>query len=114
MHIFVKLWSPKPSWLLLSQEQRLKFIKKAQLGMEPISKRGLETIGWIEIDKDDTIHSPKYQYCSVYKAADKSIMNEFHAAMNKFGWYEYFEQINTVGKIESPGSVLDRVLKLQK
>ena len=110
MYLFVKLWTPKPSWEDLPQEKRISFIKKAQEMMQSVSERGLETVGWIEIDSDSTIHNSGYQYCSVYKTPSKESANEFNVSMQKFGWYDYFDQINATGQLQSPGAVLAKVV----
>ncbi len=113
MYLFVKLWTPKPAWYELPLEARVSFIKKGQETLHNISHT-METIAWMEVLESEAPHKGPYTYCSVYKFYDKYDADVFHKTMVKFKWYDYFEQINVVGEVESPGAVLQRVISLQQ
>jgi hypothetical protein len=112
MHLFIKFWKPKDAWYELANKERVSFIKEAQRQMLEVSSRGLETVGWAEIEPATPEHDSGYRYVSVYKAPDKTTMDKFHTSMINFHWYYYFEQVNAVGKLESPGAILGRVVEL--
>lgn len=114
MFMFIKLWNPKPAWYALSEPDREAFIAQAQEGMKSVSERGLETLGWMELRDEDNHKGSGYKFASVYKVDDRYDAIHFHNAMEKFGWYRYFDQVNVVGKLEGPGAVLGRIMALTK
>ena len=111
MYLFVKLWKPKQAWHELSKQERLKYVKQALDIMYSISST-IETIAWMDIVDMENKHDTPYHYCSVYKFYDKYDADVFHNKMIKFKWYDYFEQTNILGEIESPGAVLNRIIQL--
>ena len=114
MYLFVKLWNPKPAWYALSEPDREAFIAQAQTAMQAVSEKGLETIGWMELRDEDNHKNSGYKFASIYKVPDRFVAIRFHNAMEEFGWYRYFDQVNAVGKLEGPGSVLKRIMGLKK
>lgn len=112
MYLFVKLWTPKSAWYDLSQEERVKFIKHAQELMVSLHDRGMETIAWMEILSDVVPYKVDHIYCSIYRFKHQQDAHDFHTAMVKFKWYDYFEQTNVVGEAENPGAVLARIVNL--
>lgn len=114
MFLFVKLWNPKQAWYALSDPERQAFIAKGQEAMVAMSEKGLETLGWMELRNEDNHKKSGYQYCSVYRVKDRYVAIQFHNVMEEFGWYDYFDQVNAIGKIEGPGAVLGRIMALKK
>lgn len=114
MHFFVKIWTPKPIWYEMSLEERHNYIKKAQQGMIVVSELGLETIAWFEMESNNPDFQGKHRYCSIYKMKEEDMVAAFDKAMKEFQWYDYFEQTNVTGEMESPGALLEKVLKLSE
>lgn len=112
MQLFVKLWKPKQAWLDMDLKERKEYVAQAQIGMGKVAVLGLETISWFEIDRQQSPHDCGYKYCSVYKTSSKEHAKIFHQAMIDFKWYDYFEQVNATGKTESPGALLERIMRL--
>lgn len=111
-YMFIKQWKPKPSWMVMSLEERKAFVERAQKFLAPLAKMGLETIAWFQVDPNEKINNCSFHFCSVYRAKDKKVVDEFQKAMIDFNWYDHFEQENAIGIAESPGKVLTRVMTL--
>jgi len=111
MYLFIELWKARPEWIALPQKDREEYMAQVGAAIEELSKAGVEIVGWA-INDVDTSHRGDYTYVSACKMPDKTVVKQFEEAVEKSGWYNYFEQINCRGELISPETAIGHMVKL--
>lgn len=96
-HYLTELYSAKPAWLALSQEQRQQFLTAVGSAMPTLSALGIEPITFGEIDRS-RLHSPKQTFFAVWRCPDDAALEALVAGIAQSGWHDYFDTINAGGK----------------
>lgn len=109
MQLFIELWSTKPAWLALSQEERAVYMQNVREALEAMQEGGIEILGWGAVDPA-TGHTADYNFFAVYRMQNPEQAAAFEAAVAAAGWYEFFEQINACGELVDAHTVIDRLI----
>ena len=111
MYMFVEQWKARPEWLVLSQQEREKYVSKVGQAIEDLLKAGIEIVGFA-LNDQDTPHRSDYRYFSEWKLPDKKLLQQFEQAIEQSGWYQYFEQTNARGEFIQPDAALGDMINL--
>ena len=111
MYLYIELWRAKPEWIALTQKEREGYMAQVGLAIQELSKAGVEIVGWA-INDEDTSRRGEYSYASAWRMPDKNIVKQFEEAVERSGWYGFFEQINAGGELISPETAIGHMIKL--
>jgi hypothetical protein len=111
MYLFVELWKARPQWLALSEKERSDYLATIGSEMERLLGLGSELVG-IALNDPDTPYRSDYTYVSVWKIPSKELAQEFEQSVERVGFYDYFEQINTRGELISADTVMNDLIHL--
>ncbi|MFE4540336.1 DUF6616 family protein [Streptomyces scopuliridis] len=112
MHAFLELWHAKPEWLNLPRHERESFLADVAGSMAQLDALGAESIGWgtaAPIDDKDA----GYPFFAVWRVPSAAVATRFSQELEAAGWYTYFDQVNVVGELRSPGDILKIISELK-
>ncbi len=109
MHTFIELWNTTDRWLELSTEQRKDFMEQVGTGVQQLTEAGVETLGW-GLARPDVDAPAPYRFFAIWQAPDAGALDVLQRAVADSGWYEYFEQINTAGQLQTPDDVVGMLI----
>jgi hypothetical protein len=112
MLIFVEMWRAKASWLSLSSEERKQYLAQVGPVVQWLVDSGVEIVSW-SLNDLSTSHRADYPYFAIYKFPSKELTTQFEQKVEQTGWYQYFEQINAKGEIDTPQPVIAHFLGLE-
>lgn len=110
MYLFVELWNVRQAWLDLSTDERQAYANGVGGAVGQLLEAGIEIIGWSKLDVAE--YPSGYVYMAVYKMPSLAAVELFEKTVSEAGWYNYFEQINARGTLESPVDVLGQLVAL--
>lgn len=110
VRVFIELWNARPEWLELSREERAAYMKEVREGLADMREGGIEVLGWGSVDPRAG-HESGYGFYALYRMRNREQVNAFEEAVEKAGWYRYFEQINISGELEDAHVVIDRLIE---
>lgn len=113
MYLYVELWNVTQEWMDLSKEERAEFFEKAKDGIQELMKAGVENVGWAMND-EHTPHRSDYRYMAVWKMPSPDLVEVLEKGVADAGWYKYFSQHNSRGKIMPLSEAIDFLINLDK
>lgn len=111
MHLFIEICRPKTSWLSLNKSAREDFLQPVGALMRRLESEGTEIIAW-GFNDEDTPHRAKYDFFAALKFPNIEDAERYEKTFAAAGWYNYFEQINVLGEMESYSETLARLSNL--
>lgn len=106
MHVFLEMWTPRPSWLSLSVGDRQTLMERLDQLTRPIIQAGsIEATGWGKADAAID-HAEPHKYFAVWRAPTRESLDRLRSAIALGGWYEFFDQVNVTGELHSPGIII--------
>lgn len=111
--IFIELFSYKDSWLNLPEEQREAYRQGVLEAIAGQVAQGLDVISWGFNDHATDRRAPYDFYC-VYRTPSADYQRQFEQDIAAAGWHEYFAQVNVSGRISTPESLFDALVKLER
>ena len=111
MYLYVEMWNARPSWLALTLAERKQFMEKVAIAAAGLQPLGAELLGaWInETDIDRRFDKT---YFTAFKFPSKQVIRSFEAIVRKSGWYDFLDQVNGLGRIDTFANVMDHALSL--
>ena len=110
MYLFVEAWTPKPAWLALAREEREGYVSQVASGMSQLQAAGVEVVGWGF--SDDAARGTDHGAFAVWRCPTRQAANQLRQAVEHARWYDYFEQLDLGGEVESPEVVLEHHVNL--
>ncbi len=87
-HYLAELYSPKPGWLALDAEDRLRFFETVGAGMAGLSAIGVEAVAFGETD-GAAIHASSQRFFAIWRAADAAAIQALVEGIAASGWHDY-------------------------
>lgn len=97
MHILLELYSPKPSWLSLPQDDRSRFVAGIREAVAAMESTGATCLALGRADPAFD-HASPHSYFGVWSARDRAGLSVFLDGLRASGWYEYFDHVNGGGR----------------
>jgi hypothetical protein len=111
MYLYVEMWNVKPSWIALSHAEREQFMGKVAAAAAGLPAIGADVVGaWVNVA--DTDRRLDKTYFTVFKFPSKGSAQAFEQIVRDSGWYDYFEQTNSSGPIDTFGNVMAHAMTL--
>ncbi|MEL7146863.1 MAG: DUF6616 family protein [Bacteroidota bacterium] len=111
MIYFVEMWNAKPEWLALSPEERGNYMNQIGPHIQGLIEKGVQVLTWSENEKG-TDKRANFDYFAIWTFPDQAIANEFQQLVDGAGWYQYFEQVNAGGKVDTAEGVISKLVGL--
>jgi len=96
-HYLAELYSPKPAWLALSQDERKQFFAAVSSAVPALSSLGVEPIALGKVD-ESKLHSASQTFFAVWRCPDDAALDALVSGIAQSGWHNYFETINAGGE----------------
>lgn len=111
MIYFVEIWREKAAWQNLSREERTEFLNQIGPRLEQLRQKGVEVVVWGQ-NHQRTPQRAEYDFFGIYKFPDERAVQDYHKAVEKAGWLNYFEQINLATEGAPTADIVDSMIKL--
>lgn len=111
MYLYVELWTPKPSWLELSEKERESYFDGVASEIESLTQEGIEVVGFT-VNDEETPHGVDHRYSAAWTMPSEDHAEMLEEAVEEAGWYEYFDQLNARGKLLSPEDAFGDMIAL--
>lgn len=108
MKYLIETFTPKPSWLALTKEQRSDYINKINISSQPLVDQGGEVVLMSENDSD-TVQRLGHQFFVIWKFPTDELARDFETLGLKEDWYDYFDQFNVKGSFTD---IIDKLINL--
>ena len=110
----VEHWSYKKAWLELEEGKRQEFIARIGEVTAELSRQGIRTLGFGEMDKRLDHALKGFDFWSIWEMDTLKARDAFLEVVAESGWYEYFDHGNTGGVIDEPSKLLGAHLKARQ
>jgi hypothetical protein len=108
-HYLVEHWSYKPTWLALSQTERVSFFEQIGSAIEQMASAGIRTLGFGQVQA--VAHAPtQFGFWAIWEAESASGIDALLEGVAQSGWYTYFSQQNTTGALSPPENVIGMLI----
>lgn len=111
MQIVFELWNAKPAFLDAPATVREEIIGGVRGGIEQMAGMGIRTLGWGRVAPSSD-HPSGYDWFAVWEIPSPQLVDAFFSGVAASGWYDWFEQVNVSGELESVDVVLQAHLAL--
>lgn len=112
MYLYVELWNVTQKWMDLSKEDRRAYFDKVEGGMKQLMEEGVENVGW-SMNDEHTPNRSDYRYMAVWKLPSLDYVEKLEKAVADAGWYDYFSQVNSRGKIMPINEAMDFLVNIE-
>jgi hypothetical protein len=111
MKLFVELCNARESWLALDQTARRAFLSPVGKLMGSLEEHGVEIVAWGR-NEDQTPERAPYDFFAVFNFPNGEAARDYERLFRAAGWYDYFEQVNFAGEVETYGAVTEALVAL--
>lgn len=111
MTLFIELCNAKPEWLQLSTKERENYLDSVGEVMKQLERNGTQIISW-GVNSPDVPNRLDYDYFAVFLFPTAKAAQDYETLFSKFGWYNYFSQVNVLGESEKFEEVLNQLINL--
>ncbi len=96
-HYLAELYTPKPAWLNLAENERQQFFAGIGSAMPALSALGVEALALGKIDQTK-LHSAPQTFFAVWRCPDDAALDALVSGIAQSGWHNYFETVNAGGE----------------
>lgn len=111
MITYIELWKARQVWTDLSKEERASYMTALGPAIQQLVENGVQIISWGATDAS-TFNKVDYDFFAVWSFTDEASAKSFEQLVEGAGWYNYFEQVNAMGKTQSPQEVIGQMIAL--
>ena|ERR1700704_4834724 len=98
MKMLIELWRPRDSWVELSPEQRGEWMQNVGPSIQAMLGAGVAYLGGGRTEAGDKHRDDTHDFFAVWTMPDDEVRQAFEGAIERSGWYDYFEQLNVTGE----------------
>ncbi|MGV9803306.1 DUF6616 family protein [Mycobacterium sp. NPDC003449] len=110
--LFVEMYNYKPKWIELGVPEREAFVGTVLTVLNGLQAEGIEILGYVVNDPVTDRRAP-YDFFCVYRVPNAELQRGFEAGIAASGWYDYFEQVNLSGTVDTAAETLTKNVLLQ-
>src|SRR5690606_24978685 len=108
--IFMEMWKPKEAWLKMSRTERQQYLGQLGPAIQSLLENGVEIITW-SLNELATPLTTDHVYLGVYKFPSEALTVQFEQMVEQAGWYNYFDQTNAKGALNTPQAIMGHMLE---
>lgn len=106
MYLLIEVWTPKPAWSALSEQERADYAAAALEGGAGLESQGIRTLGWGWLDEQS--RGIDHAAFAVWDCGTREGADVLRAAITGAGWYDYFDQVDFGGELIAPDLVMQQ------
>ncbi|MEL6592227.1 MAG: DUF6616 family protein [Bacteroidota bacterium] len=111
MIYFIEIWNATPAWHALSTEERADYMGQVGSHIQNLLDQGVKVLTWSNNDSA-TSHKAAYDYFAIWSFPTQELADGFQQLVEGAGWYNYFEQVNLMGKEDTAQGVIGQLIQL--
>lgn len=111
MITYIELWKAKQSWIDLSKEERANYMTAIGPAIQQILESGVQIVSWGASD-NSTFSRAAYDFFAVWTFPSEDSAKSFEKMVEGAGWYNFFDQVNAMGKTTTPQEVIGKMIEL--
>lgn len=96
-HYLAELYTPKPAWLDLTNDERQQFFAAISAAMPALSALGIEALALGKVDQTK-LHAAPQTFFAVWRCANDAALDALLSGIAQSGWHDYFDTINAGGQ----------------
>lgn len=111
MITYIELWKAKQAWFDLSKEERGNYMGALGPAIQQLMENGVQIVSW-GANEAATFSRGDYDYFAVWTFPNADAAQNFEKLVEGAGWYNFFDQINVMGKAQSPNEIIGNLIEL--
>jgi hypothetical protein len=111
MITYIELWKAKQAWTDLSKEERANYMTALGPAIQQLLENGVQIVSWGASDSS-TFRRADFDFFAVWTFPSEESARNFETLIEGAGWYNYFDQVNAMGKVRSPQEVIGKMIEL--
>ena len=111
MIYFIELWNAKPTWMALSPKERGQYMAQIGPHIQKLLEKGVKVLTWSDNDPK-TSQKAAFDYFAIWTFPDQETANGFEELVEAAGWYNYFEQVNVMGRENTVENLIGQLVQL--
>lgn len=111
MITYIELWKAKQAWTDLSKEERVSYTTALGPAIQQLLDSGVQIVSWGAADST-VINKVDYDFFAVWTFPNVESTKSFEELVEGAGWYNYFDQVNAMGKSATPQEVIGQMIEL--
>ena len=94
MHVLIEFWRARPAWSELSDCDREAYVERLTPAIHQLLSGGVQLLA-MEPAGETAQANRDYDYWAVWQLPYQDQLAAFSLALDKVGWYRYFERVLT-------------------
>ncbi len=113
MYLYIEMWNVTTKWMKLGHDERRKLMDDMRSRIKNMKASGVENLGWA-LNDEHTPYRSDYRYMTVWKMPSKAEVEVLESNLKKAGWYEYFSQANSRGKLLTSDEAINFLIDIEE
>ncbi len=113
MYLYIEMWNVTTKWMKLEHDERRKLMDDMRSRIKDMKSSGVENLGWARND-EHTPYRSDYRYMTVWKMPSEKEVEALESNLKNVGWYDYFSQANSRGKLISQDEAIDFLIDIEE
>ncbi|MFV8225283.1 DUF6616 family protein [Christiangramia aquimixticola] len=113
MYLYIEMWNVTTAWMKLDHEERKRMMDHMHQRINEMKASGVENLGWARND-EHTPYRSDYRYMCIWKMPSEEEVKVLENNLTKVGWYKYFSQANSRGKLISQKEAIDFLVDIEE
>jgi hypothetical protein len=110
MYTVVEQWTPKQLFIEASAQERESLFGKVGAAMPQLEAAGVTCLGWGRAQAAP--NSTEHDWIAVWQMTSTAAVAEFFEAVAAAGWYDYFDQVNTLSELVPVPDALGQLMSV--
>jgi hypothetical protein len=111
MYTYIEIWKAKQSWVDLSKEERGNYMTALGPAIQQLMDSGVQIVSW-GINEPGTFLRADYEFFGVWTFPSEESAAQFEKMVEGAGWYDYFDQVNLMGKTSGPHEIIGKMIEM--
>ncbi len=111
MITYIELWKAKQAWKDLSKEERGNYLAALGPAIQQLLESGVQILSWGS-NETSTFNKADYDYFAVWTFPGLESTQSFEKMVEGAGWYNFFDQVNVMGRVSSPQEVMGKMIEM--
>lgn len=111
MVTYIELWKAKQTWEGMTKGEREDYMNSLGPAIQNLTEKGVEIVSW-GVNDDSTFSRGDYDFFAVWTFPDEGAAKDFEKVVEGTGWYNYFDQVNIMGKTQRAQDVIRHMIEM--
>ncbi len=94
-HYLIELYTPKPSWLTLTDDAKQAYLDQVKQGMAALSAAGVQVLALAPAQPNtQPQYDSRHRYVGIWAFPNDELRQMLLQGIAASGWYDYFDHVN--------------------